>query len=78
EYFFKKKLDFFDLKNKTKPYDFKVDGTPWWLSGVRIQPCHCCGSGYCHGTGSVPALGTSLCHRHSQNKQTNKKQTKKP
>ena len=26
-------------------------GAPWWLSGLRIQHCHCC------GTGSIPGLG---------------------
>jgi len=35
----------------------------WWLRGLRIQCCHCCGSGYCCGTGSVPGPGISACHR---------------
>ena len=39
---------------------------PWWLCGLRIQCCHCCISGYCYGTGSILGLGTSACHRHSQ------------
>ena len=42
---------------------FKIHyGVPWWLSRLRIQCCHWCGSdGYC-GAGSVPGLGTSTCH----------------
>ena len=43
-------------------------GVPLWLSGLRIWCCHCCGSGYCSGTGSVPGLRTSACRRCSQEK----------
>ena len=32
-------------------------------SGLRIWPYHSC------GTGSIPGLGTSACHRHSQKNQ---------
>ena len=35
---------------------------PWWLSGLRIQRCHSCGSGYNCGMGLIPGLGTSTCH----------------
>ena len=44
----------------------------------KIQHCHCSGLGHCCSAGSLPSLGTSTCHCHSQktNKQTNKK-TKK-
>ena len=38
---------------------------PWWLSGLRIQHCHCCGSGYCCWAGLISGLGTS-CLRYSQ------------
>ena len=43
-------------------------GIPWWHSGLRIQPCHCCSSYHCCGTGLIPSLGTSTCHRCSQKK----------
>ena len=41
-------------------------GVLWWLSGLRIQRCHCCGSGYSCGTGSIPGPGTYTCLRHGQ------------
>ena len=28
------------------------------------------GSGYCCGTGLIPGLGTSTCHRHRQKKKS--------
>ena len=31
-------------------------GVPSWVSRLRIQDCHCC------GTGSIPDLGTPTCH----------------
>ena len=34
---------------------------PWWLSGLRIQYCHCCGSGCCCDWSSIPGPGTSAC-----------------
>ena len=37
---------------------------PWWLSRLKIQHCHCCGSGCCCGSVSIPGLGTSACLRH--------------
>ena len=30
-------------------------GVPWWLSGLSIQHCHCC------GTGSIPGPGIFAC-----------------
>ena len=36
-----------------------VVGVPWWLSGLSIRQCHCCGSGYCCGKGSILGQGTS-------------------
>ena len=41
-----------------------------WSSGLRIQHCHCSGSGRCSGAGSVPSLHTSTCH--SQKKKKNR------
>ena len=32
-------------------------GVPWWLSGLKICRCHCCGSGPISGS------RTSACHR---------------
>ena len=32
-------------------------GVPWWLSGLRIWCCYCCGSGCCCGRDSIPGLG---------------------
>ena len=32
------------------------------VSGLRIWHCHCCGSGYNCGTGSIPGPGTSTCY----------------
>ena len=37
-------------------------GISWWLSGLRIQCCYCCGSG------SILGPETSACHGHSQKK----------
>ena len=39
---------------------------PSWLSGLRIQHSHCCGSGYSCGSGSIPSPGTSACHKCDQ------------
>ena len=39
-----------------------------WLSRLRIQHCHCSGSGCCRDMASVPALRSSTCHRHGQKK----------
>ena len=38
----------------------------WWLSGLRIHCCHCCGLGCCYDAHSVPGLETSVCSGHSQ------------
>ena len=43
---------------------------------VKDRPCHCCGLGYCSGTGSLPGLVTSACCMAKTNNK-NKKQTKK-
>ena len=49
-------------------YKIHIQGVPWWLSGPRIQHCHCCGSGHYYGTGSVPGPGTSACYGCGQKK----------
>ena len=48
------------MHTKKRPH-----GVPWWLSGLRIWCCHCCGSSCCCGTGLIPGLETYTCHRHS-------------
>ena len=42
------------------------DRVPEWHSGLRTRRCHCSSSGLCCGASSIPGLGTSACHRHSQ------------
>ena len=37
-----------------------IRGVTWWLSGLKICCCHCCGSA------SIPGAGTSACCRYSQ------------
>ena len=44
-------------------------GAPRWLSRLRIQHCHCSGSGHCCGVGSIPGLGTFRCCGHDQKKE---------
>ena len=41
--------------------------------GLRIQHCHCYGSGHCCGASSMPGLGTSAGCGHSQNTQNKNK-----
>lgn len=43
-------------------------GVLWWLSGLRIRRCLCCGSGHCHDVGSIPGLGIFRCCKCSQKK----------
>ena len=40
----------------------------WELQALRIQCCHCCGSGHYCGTGSIPGPGTSTCCGRSHRK----------
>ena len=47
-------------------------GVPLWRSGLRIQHCCCSGLGQCYGADWIPGLGTSTCHRHSQNSKRTK------
>ena len=37
---------------------------PLWLSGLRIQHGHCCGSLYSCSVSLIPGPGTPTCHRH--------------
>ena len=41
-------------------------GALWWCSGLRIQHCHCCGSGHYCSIGLIPDPGTPICYRHGQ------------
>ena len=41
-------------------------GVPLWHHGLRIQHCHCSGSGQCHGMGLIPGPKTSTCCRLGQ------------
>lgn len=43
-----------------------------WHSGIGIWRCHCCGSGYCYGSGLIPVPRTSMCHQCSQKKKRRK------
>ena len=35
-----------------------------WCSRLSLRRCRCSGSGPCHGSGSIPSLGTSVCCQH--------------
>ena len=39
---------------------------PGGWAGLRIQHCHCCGSGCCCGAGSIPDRGISTCWGRGQ------------
>ena len=41
---------------------------PWWLSGLRICHCHCCGLSGCCGTRWIPGPRTLACHRLGKKK----------
>ena len=58
------------LLNAERSYASKMQsfGVPWGLRGLWIWRCHGCCSGHCCGTGSIPGLGTSTCHRCSPKK----------
>ena len=43
----------------------------WWLSGLRIQHCHC------YSVASIPGLGTSACWGYGRKKKQKNKKTKK-
>uniref|UniRef100_A0A8D1LSX6 Ras-related protein Rab n=1 Tax=Sus scrofa TaxID=9823 RepID=A0A8D1LSX6_PIG len=53
----KKKIKFFFKKHPGSSL------VAWWL---RIHHCHCCSSGHCCGTSSVPGSGASTCCRNGQ------------
>ena len=40
--------------------------------GLRIWCCHCCGSGYSCGVGSIPGLGTSACPGRDRKKKSSR------
>ena len=39
-------------------------GVPWWLRGLRIWHCHCCGTGHC----CVQSLARNFCTLKAQPK----------
>ena len=41
--------------SKNLHFKIRAAGVPWWLSGLRIQYFHCCGSDYSCGMGVIPA-----------------------
>ena len=54
--------------SRKKVFKSKQDlGIPWWLSGLRIQCCHC------YGIGSIPGLGTFAWCGHGQKTQKSKR-----
>ena len=49
-------------------FDFSRKGlrrASWWHNGLKIQHCHCCGSGHCCGASSISGLRASTCYRLS-------------
>ena len=42
-------------------------GIPWWLSGLRIGHCYCCGLGHSCGVSSIPSPETSEHLNESRN-----------
>ena len=59
----------FTCKNIYHPLYKVKTGVPWWGGGLRIQCCHCCGSGHSCSVGWIPGPGTSTSHRHSQKRE---------
>ena len=37
--------------------DNALPGVPWWLSGLRIWHCHCCGAALIPGSGTSHVVG---------------------
>ena len=44
---------------------------PWWLSGLRISCCHCCGLGCKCSKVLIPDPGTSVCWNCRKKKKRN-------
>ena len=44
------------------------------LSWLRIQHCHCSGSGHCYGVGLIPGPGTPTYHGHGKKRKKIHKQ----
>ena len=55
----------------------RIEGVPWWPSGLRVCHCHHCGSGYSCGVGFDPCPGISICNRCDQKRKKKKKKEKK-
>ena len=51
---------------------------PLQCSGLRIQHCHCRGSGSYCGTGPVPSPRTPTCHRCNKKKKTKRPSEESP
>ena len=51
-------------KAKINIWSLKIKwwGVHWWLRGLRMWHCHCC------GMGSIPSPGNSICWRWGQKK----------
>ena len=45
-----------------------VPRAPSWLSRLKSQHCHCCGSGYSYGNGSITGPGISAAATKIKNK----------
>ena len=43
----------------------QMEELPVWHSRLRTQHCCCSSSGLCCGTGLIPGLGTTTCHRQA-------------
>ena len=58
-------------RERESHFNAKYDRVSWWLSGLKIWHCPCCGSGRCRGAGLIPAL--ELLHATGVTKKKNVK-----
>ena len=63
----RKKVYLPKIYNKCQHKTYSQWGVPMWLSGLRIQCCHCCVLDHCWGTGLIPGLTqwVNIWHYHS-------------
>ena len=66
-----------DLGNRGACSKMAKIRVPWWFSRLRIQQCHCCGSGHCCGVGLIPGPETSTCQGCGKERKE-KKNSKNP
>ena len=71
-----KGLGFQQQQQQQKLIALKYSRNSLVLSGVRIQHCHCCGSGHHCGMCLILDLGSFSCHVHIQNNNSNKMKIK--